>query len=78
MARVDRAAKGGEGCGRGTASVVVARLTSTGVPCKTSKALYVIELSTLGLGTTAAAPPMPDGPPMVDADLASELGSDRL
>jgi len=39
-----------------------------------SKRCTLIELSTLGLGTTTAGPPMPDGPPMVDADPSVRVG----
>ena len=74
MARVDRAAKGGEGAVGGQLPTAAARLTSTGVPCETSKRCTLIELSTLGLGTTTAGPPMPDGPPMVDADPSVRVG----
>src|SRR5882672_5397542 len=74
MARADRVARVAKGAVGGQLPTAAARLTSTGVPCETSKRCTLIELSTLGLGTTTAGPPMPDGPPMVDADPSVRVG----
>src|SRR5258708_5292222 len=74
MARADRVARVAKGAVGGQLPAAAARLTSTGVPCETSKRCTLIELSTLGLGTTTAGPPMPDGPPMVDADPSVRVG----
>ena len=66
MARVDRAAKGGEGAVGGQLPTAAARLTSTGVPWETSKRCTLIELSTLGARTTTAGPVIPNEPPLAD------------
>src|SRR5260370_30753507 len=74
MARADQVPRVAKGAVGGQLPAAATRLTSTGVPCETSKRCTLIELSTLGLGTTTAGPPMPDGPPMVDADPSVRVG----